>query len=58
MLLEYIFPSCFTERESRCVYSETALAMNQRAVNKDDLEIYLKTTLMSYLKKESDTSEI
>lgn len=58
MLLKNIFPCCFTGRGSRCMYSETALAMNQRAVNKDDLEIYLKTTLLICLKKESDTSEI
>lgn len=51
MLLEYIFPCCFTEKESRCMYSEPALAMNQRAVNRDDLEIYLKITLLICLGK-------
>lgn len=51
MLLEYISHCCFTEKESQFVYSETALAMNQRAVNKDDQEVYLTTTSLICLKK-------
>lgn len=57
MLLECIFPYWFAERDSRCMYSETALAMNQRAVNKNDLDICLKTTLLISL-KESDIWEM
>lgn len=33
------------------VYSKAALAMDQRAVNKGDVEIYLKTTLLICLRE-------
>lgn len=58
MLLEYISPYYFTEKESRSVYSEAALPVNQRPANKDDQEIYFKITLLIYLKKQRDVCEV